>query len=126
MILFDNIPARSFALLSHRLPSSQPLAYIIARLRLASLSLVPLILSDNIPARSFALLTHRLPSSQPLAYIIARLRLASLRSMVYSYQQIHRRQFPLAYIIGCFFVHYLQVVVEYKVYDFFLVDRILS
>ena len=32
----DNIPARSFALLSHRLPSSQPLACIIALLRLAS------------------------------------------------------------------------------------------
>ena len=33
----DNIPARSFAALIHRLPSSQPLAYIIARLWLASL-----------------------------------------------------------------------------------------
>ena len=32
----DNIPARSFALLSHRLPSSQPLAYIIAQLYRAS------------------------------------------------------------------------------------------
>ena len=84
LILFDNIPARSFALLTHRLHSSQLLAFIIARLRLAFsrllwfafqlTSLVTLILFDNIPARSFALLTHRLPSSQPLAYFIARLR----------------------------------------------------
>ena len=34
LILSDNIPARSFALLTHRLRFSQPLAYIIARLRL--------------------------------------------------------------------------------------------
>ena len=32
---YTHTPARSFALLSHRLPSSQPLAYIIARLHLA-------------------------------------------------------------------------------------------
>ena len=38
LILSDNIPTRSFALLSHRLPSSQPVAYIIARLRLALFS----------------------------------------------------------------------------------------
>ena len=37
LILSDNIHARSFALLNHRLPSSQPLAYIIAQLRLAFL-----------------------------------------------------------------------------------------
>ena len=33
----DNIPARSFALLTHRLDSVSTLAYIIARLCLASL-----------------------------------------------------------------------------------------
>ena len=40
LILSDNIPARSFALLTHRLcslRSQSPLAYIIARLCLASL-----------------------------------------------------------------------------------------
>ena len=36
----DIIPARSFALLTHRLPSSQPLAYIIAQLRLACFAII--------------------------------------------------------------------------------------
>ena len=38
LILSDNIPARSFAFLTHRLPSSQPLAYNIARLHFAFFS----------------------------------------------------------------------------------------
>ena len=62
LVISDNIHARSFALLTHRLPSTQPLAYIVAQLYRAS----------------------------PLAYIIARLRLAFFKARTLLHYQLCR------------------------------------